>query len=160
WMLMLLAAVVLVLLIACANVANLWLARASGQQRDTAVRAALGASRGRLVQRVLIESLVVSVGGTLMGLGLGWAAVGLLAGALPQTVARVRAIGIDARVLAVAAAVALATGLLSGLVPAVQGARPALLTVLGEARAGAGRGRRRARAALVVVEVALAVVLL
>ena len=162
WMLMLLAAVGIVLLIACANVANLWLARASVQHRDVAVRAALGASRGRLVQRVLIESLVVSVVGTVIGLALAWPAVRLLAAALPDTVSRVATIGIDARVLAVAAAVAIATGLVSGLVPALQGTSPTLTTMLSEsARAGGiGRQRRHARNILVVSEVALAVVLL
>ena len=162
WMLMLLAAVGIVLLIACANVANLWLARASVQQRDAAVRAALGASRGRLVQRVLIESLVVSVAGTIVGLALAWLCVRVLAAALPENVARVAAIGIDARVLAVAAIAALVTGLVSGLAPALQGSSPALSTVLNESARGGGtsRGRRRARAVLVVAEVALAVVLL
>jgi len=162
WMLMLLAAVAIVLLIACANVANLWLARASVQQRDAAVRAALGASRGRLVQRVLMESLVVSVAGTLVGLGLAWMCVRMLATALPETLARVATIGIDARVLAVAAAAALVTGLVSGIVPALQGSRPTLSTALSESTrgGGTGRGRRRARAVLVGVEVALAVVLL
>ena len=162
WMLMLLAAAGIVLLIACANVANLWLARASVQQRDAAVRAALGASRGRLVQRVLIESLVVSVAGTIVGLALAWLCVRVLAAALPESLARVATIGIDARVLAVAAVAALATGLISGIVPALQGSSPALSTTLNESSrgGGTGRGRRRARAALVVAEVALAVVLL
>ena len=162
WMLMLLAAVGLVLLIACANVANLWLARASVQQRDVAVRAALGASRGRLVQHVLIESLVVSATGTLVGLALAWSFVRVLATALPDSLARAAAVGIDARVLAVAAVAALVTGLVSGLAPALQGSSPALVTVLNESARGGGpgRGRRRARAALVVAEVALAVVLL
>ena len=162
WMLMLLAAVGIVLLIACANVANLWLARASVQQRDAAVRAALGASRGRLAQRVLIESLVVSVAGTIVGLALAWLCVRVLAAALPESLARVATIGIDARVLAVAAVAALATGLVSGIAPALQGSSPALSTVLSESARGGGtsRGRRRARAALVVAEVALAVVLL
>jgi predicted permease len=162
WMLMLLAAAGLVLLIACANVANLWLARASVQQRDAAVRAALGASRGRLVQRVLIESLVVSMAGTIVGVALAWLCVRVLATALPDSLARVATIGIDARVLAVAAVAALATGLVSGLTPALKGSRPALSTVLSESARGGGtsRGRRRARAVLVVAEVALAVVLL
>jgi predicted permease len=161
WMLMLLGAVGIVLLITCANVANLWLARASVQQRDAAVRAALGASRGRLAQRVLIESLVVSVAGTIVGLALAWWCVRVLAAALPESLARVATIGIDARVLAVAGVAALATGLVSGIAPALQGSSPALSTVLSErARAGTSRGRRRARAALVVAEVALAVVLL
>ena len=162
WMLMLLAAVGIVLMIACANVANLWLARASVQQREAAVRAALGASRGRLVQRVLIESLVVSVSGTIVGLALAWLCVRVLAAALPEGLARVATIGIDARVLAVAAVAALVTGLVSGIVPALQGASPALSAVLSESTRGGGasRGRRRAGAALVVAEVALAVVLL
>ena len=162
WMLMLLAAVGIVLLIACANVANLWLARASVQQRDAAVRAALGASRGRLVQRVLIESLVVSAAGTIVGLALAWSCVRVLATALPENLARVATVGIDARVLAVAAVAALVTGLVSGLAPALQGSSPALATALNESArgGGTGRGRRRARAVLVVAEVALAVVLL
>jgi putative ABC transport system permease protein len=162
WMLMLLAAVGFVLLIACANVANLWLARASAQQRDAAVRVALGATRGRLVQRHLIESLVVSLAGTLVGLAIAWLCVRVLASALPDSLARVAAIGIDARVLAVAVTAALVTGLVSGLAPALQGSNPALSTVLGENSRGGGtsRGRHRARAVLVVVEVALAVVLL
>ena len=115
WMLMLLAAVGIVLLIACANVANLWLARASVQQRDAAVRAALGASRARLAQRVLIESLVVSVAGTIVGLGVAWLSVPVLAAALPDSLARVATIGIDARVLALASVAALVTGLVSGI---------------------------------------------
>jgi putative ABC transport system permease protein len=162
WMLMLLAAVGIVLVIACANVANLWLARASVQQRDAAVRVALGASRGRLVQRQLIESLVVSLAGTLVGLALAWFCVRVLAAALPESLSRVAAVGIDARVLAVAGIAALVTGLVSGFGPALQGSSPVLATVLSESARGGGtsRGRRRARALLVVAEVALAVVLL
>ena len=162
WMLMLLAAAGIVLLIACTNVANLWLARASAQKRDAAVRAALGASRGRLMQRVLIESCVVSIAGSLVGLGLAWQGARLLRAAMPEGLARVTTIGIDLRVLIVAAAVALAMGLVSGVVPALQGSRPALSTALSENSRGGGigRGRRRARGALVVAEVAMAVVLL
>jgi putative ABC transport system permease protein len=162
WMLMLLAAAGLVLLIACANVAHLWLARASVQQRDSAVRAALGASRGRLVQRHMIESLVVALAGTLVGVAIAWLSVRALAASLPDTLVRVAAVGIDARVLAVAVTAAIVTGLVSGLAPALQGSNPALSTVLGESSRGGGasRGRRSARAVLIVAEVALAVVLL
>lgn len=162
WMLMLLATVGIVLLIACANVANLWLARASVQQREAAVRAALGASRSRLIQRVLIESLVVSVAGTIVGLGLAWLCIQVLTAALPDSLARVATIGIDARVLVVAGIAALTTGLVSGIAPALQGSRPALSTVLNESARGGGTSRagHRARAVLVIVEVALAVVLL
>ncbi len=162
WMLMLLAAVGIVLVIACANVANLWLARASMQQRDDAVRIALGASRGRLVQRYLIESLVVSVAGAIAGLAIAWPAVRILRAALPEGLARVASIGIDIRVLTVASAVALLTGLISGIVPALQGSRPVPSAVLHESGRGGGlgRGRRRAHGALVVAEVAAAVVLL
>src|SRR5262245_8662236 len=162
WMLMLLAAVGLVLLIACANVANLWLTRASAQQRDAAVRVALGASRGRLLQRHLIESLAVSLSGTLAGLALAWVCVRVLAAGLPDSLSRVASVGIDARGLAFAAAAALVTGLVAGIAPALQGSNPTLSTALSESSRGGGTSRRRrhAGAVLVVAEVALAVVLL
>jgi len=114
------------------------------------------------VQRVLIESFVVSAAGTIVGLVLAWSFVRVLATALPDSLARVATVGIDARVLAVAAVAALVTGLVSGLAPALQGSSPALASVINESArgGGTGRGRRRARAVLVVAEVALAVVLL
>ena len=95
---MLLAAAVIVLLIACTNVANLWLARASVQKRDAAVRAALGASRGRLMQLFLIESCVVSIASSLVGLGLAWQALACSGPPCPRPRA-VTTIGIDVRVL-------------------------------------------------------------
>ena len=100
--------------------------------------------------------------GTIAGLALAWLCVRVLASALPESLARVATIGIDARVLAVAGFAALATGLISGIAPALQGSSPALSTVLSASGRGGGtsRGRRRARAALVVAEVALAAVLL
>ena len=109
-----------------------------------------------------LESLVVSVVGTIVGLAVAWLSVPVLAAALPDSLARVATIGIDARVLAVASVAALVTGLVSGIGPALQGSSPALSTALTDSTRGGGtsRGRRRARAALVVAEVALAVVLL
>jgi len=162
WMVMLLVAVGIVLLIACANVASLWLARAVARDRDIAVRAALGASRWRLVRLLLVESVLVSAIGTAFGIVLAWQAIRLLKSAMPEGVARVATIGLDARVLAVAAVLALTTGILSGIVPALQTSNPRLAGTLNENSrgGGAGRGRRRLRSALVVVEVALAVVLL
>jgi putative ABC transport system permease protein len=162
WLLMLLATASIVLLIACANVANLWLARASVQQREAAVRAALGASRGRLAQRVLVESLTVSVSGTVLGLGLAWLCMHVITAALPENISSIATIGIDARVLAVAGLAALATGLISGIGPALQGSRPGLAALLNESGRGGGTSRagRHARAALAIAEVGLAVVLL
>ena len=162
WMVMLLAAVGIVLLIACANVANLWLARSAARDRDIAVRAALGAGRWRLVRLLLVESVLVSAAGTAIGIALAWQAIRVLKSAMPEGVARIATIGLDGRVLAVAAGLALVTGVLSGLVPALQTSNPRLAGTLNESSrgGGAGRGRRRLRSALVVVEVALAIVLL
>ena len=162
WMLMLLASVGIVLLIACANVANLLLARASTREREVAVRAALGAGRWRLIRQLMIESLVLSVAGTAMAVMLASWTVQVLRSAMPEGVPRVATIALDLRVLAAAACLSLVTGVLCGIVPALQLSRPNLTNSLkdGIHGASAGRGRRRLRGLLVVAEVALAVVLL
>jgi putative ABC transport system permease protein len=162
WMVMLLGAVGIVLLIACANVANLMLARATAREREIGVRAALGASRWRLVRGLLAESLILSAAGSVLALVLAWWAVAVLKGAMPEGVARVAAIAIDARVFAASAALALLTGLLFGIVPALQLSRPNLVQALRDGGRGtsAGAARQRVRNLLVVAEVALAVVLL
>ena len=161
WMLMLLGAVAIVLLIACANVANLLLARASAREREVGVRAALGASRWRLVRQLMVESLVLSIAGTALATVLAWWAVQVLRNAMPEGVPRISQISIDLRVLAAAAGLALVTGLLFGLVPALQLSKPDLANALKEgARGSVGGQRQRLRSALVVLEVALAVVLL
>jgi putative ABC transport system permease protein len=162
WMLMLLGAVGIVLLIACANVANLLLARATAREREVGIRAALGASRWALVRQLLVESVVLSAAGTVLALLLSWWAVGVLKQAIPDGVPRVSAIAIDLRVLGLAAALALVTGMLFGIVPALQLSRPDVTNALrdGARGASAGRSSQRLRSALVVVEVALAVILL
>jgi putative ABC transport system permease protein len=162
WMLMLLTAVGIVLLIACANVANLLLARAGAREREVAVRAALGAGRWRLARQFMVESLVLSIAGTALAIGFAWWAVRMLRSALPEDLPRVMTIAVDPRVLAAAAGLAILTGLFFGVVPALQLSRPDLSNALNESgrSASGGRRRQRVRSVLVVAEIALAVVLL
>jgi predicted permease len=161
WLLMLLAAVALLLLISCANIASLLLARATVRHRDLAVRAALGAGRWRLVRLQLAESLVLSAAGAAAGVVLAWWAVDVLRAAMPDGVPRVATIALDLRVLAAAVAVSVATGLLSGIGPALQLARPDLTRAMRDGgRSGDSPLRQRLRNGLVVAEVSLAVVLL
>jgi putative ABC transport system permease protein len=160
-MMLLLGAVGFVLLIACANIASVLLARAESRHKEVALRAALGAGRGRLVREFLIESLVLAVLGGIAGLVLGDLALRLILTMDPASVPRVQEIGIDGWVLGATTVVALVTGLLFGLVPAIQASRPDLveaLKVSGQ-RTTSGRDSLRLRRTLVVAEVALAVVL-
>jgi predicted permease len=158
WMLMLLGAVGIVLLIACANVANLLLARASSREREVGIRAALGAGRWRLVRGLLVESLLLSLVGTGLALLLAWWAVNGLRTSMPDGVPRLSTIAVDLRVLGVAAFVSVLTGMLFGIVPALQLSRPNLTNALKEGARGASSGaaQQRTRNALVIVEVALA----
>lgn len=162
WMLMLLGAVAFVMLIACVNVANLYLARATARSRDVGIRSALGASRWQLIRGFLVESVVLSAIGTVLGVLVAYWGVALLKSALPTNLPRARDIGLDFRVLAAAATAALTTGLVCGLAPALQLSRPNLTNALrdGGRSQTAGVGRQRLRTALVMSEVALAVVLL
>jgi len=162
WMLMLLGAVGFVLLIACVNVANLMLARATARTRDVGVRAALGASRWQLARGMLAESLVLSAVGTLLGLAVAYWGIEIMRAALPATLPRLKDAGLDFRVLTTAAIAAVGTGVLFGLLPALKFSRPRLAGTLREGgRTGAaGMARERIRGALLIAEVALAVVLL
>ncbi|HVJ27866.1 MAG TPA: ABC transporter permease, partial [Vicinamibacterales bacterium] len=162
WMLMLLGGVGIVLLIACANVANLLLAKASSREREVGIRAALGATRWHLIRQLMVESLVLSTLGTVLAIVLAWWAVSLLRTSMPEGVPRIAQIALDYRVLGAAAVLSIISGLLFGLVPALQLSRPDLANALKEGGRGASTGgtRQLVRSALVVVEVALAVVLL
>jgi putative ABC transport system permease protein len=159
---LLFGAVAFLLLIACANVANLLLARAEGRQREIALRAALGAGGVRVVRQLLTESLVLTAAATLVGLGLAFTGVRFLAWWNPANIPRVADVSLDLRVLGFTAAVALVTSLLFSLAPALRALRLDLNDSLkdGNQSASGGAGRQRFRNALVVVEMALAVVLL
>ena len=162
WMLLLLGAVALVLLIACANVANLMLARATVRGREMGVRAALGASRWRLVRGLIVEGLVLSTVGAALGVLLAYAGVQVIRGWLPTGIPRVASIGIDLRVLLATIAAATASGVFFGMVPALHASRPDLVASLKDSGRSttAGSATQRLRSALVVAEVALAVMLL
>jgi putative ABC transport system permease protein len=161
-LLLLLAAVGLVLLMACSNVANLLLARATSRAREFAVRAALGAGRARILRQLLTESAVLGLAGAVLGVALAYWGVHGLSGLLPPGFPRADSIRVDGAVLAFALALSLGASLLFGLAPALFAADPRLHTTLQESagRPGEGQGRQRARNFLVAAEVALAMLLL
>ena len=160
-LLVLLGAVGLVLLVACANLANMHLARATVRAREIAVRTAIGAGRGRIVRQLLTESLVLAVVGGGLGLLIAYWGISALVTAYPTLLPRSSDIGINGTVLAFTVALCGVTAVLFGLAPAVSAARTDLVETLKEgARAGGAPLKRRLRAALVVSEVALAIVLL
>jgi predicted permease len=160
WVLM--GTVGIVLLIACANVANLLLVRADGRRQELAVRAALGAGWGRIARELLLESLLLSVAGGGLGLALAYAALRVLAASGMEHLPRVHDISIDPNVLAFTLSISLASGLLFGLVPVFKYARPRLSNALrsGGRSLSQSQERHRARSLLVVIQVALALVLL
>ena len=165
-LLVLLGSVGMVLLIACANVANLLLVRATGRKREFAIRAALGASRARIVRQLLTESVLLSIFGGVLGLILGYVGVRALLAVSPAGLPRIgengSAVGVDWRVLGFTLAISFLTGVLFGLFPALSASRTDLNSSLKESsnRSGTGFRQSKARSLLVVTEVALALVLL
>jgi predicted permease len=159
WILM--GIVGLVLLIACANVANLLLARAADRQKEMAIRTALGAGRRRVIRQLLTESALLAVIGGVLGLALAWFGIGALVKVNQVQIPRVNEIGVDWRALAFTLGVSLLTGVVFGLVPALQSSKADLHETLKEGgRTGTGGSRAWIRNTLVVLEMALALVVL
>jgi putative ABC transport system permease protein len=165
-LMIMLGAVALVLLIACANVANLLLVRATVRKREFAIRSALGAGRARIVRQLLTESVLLSLAGGILGMALGLAGMRALLAVSPAGLPRIgedgSTVGIDWRVLGFTLAVSLLTGILFGLLPAFNASRSDLNSTLKESgnRSGTGLREGKARSLLVVSEVSLALVLL
>ena len=159
WVLM--GSIAVVLLIACANVANLMLVRAEGRQQELAIRAAMGATRGRIAAELLLESLILGLAGSILGLGLAYAALRTLVAMAPSGLPRLGDVGVDGTVLLFTLGVALLASLLFGSLPVLKYAGVHLGTGLREARTvSQSRERQRARKVLVVAQVGLALVLL
>jgi putative ABC transport system permease protein len=158
----LLGAVSFLLLLACTNVANLLLARATTREREIAVRVALGAGRGRIARQLLVESLVLSLGGALLALGVAKAGLALLLAYAPPVLPRAAfEIVLDARALLVTIVVAVTTGLAFGVIPAIQGTRVNPSDAMKQGGRTAGSSHRNStRSALVILQVALALMLL
>ena len=161
-LLILLGTVAFVLLIACSNVANLLLVRAESRTRERAVRIALGSGRGRLMQYVLAESMLLSLVGGAAGILLAWIGTRALVSAGPASIPRLDEIGLNANVLLFTTAVSVVAGLLIGLLPALRAGSKRTLAALRDGGRGStiGRDRHRARSVLVVGQVALALILL
>ena len=158
----LLGAVVFVLLIACSNVANLLLARAAARQKEIAVRTAMGAGRKRLIRQLLTESVVLSLAGGLLGLGLAYGGVKALVAIMPTNTPRITEVTLDWVVLAFTMVISLGTGFLFGLFPALQASKSDTAETLKEGGRGTSSGvaRHRVRSGLVIAEVSMALVLL
>jgi len=159
-LLVLLGAVLLVLLIACANVANLSLARGLARERNIAVCIALGAERARIVRQLVIENVLLALLGGVLGIGLAWSTLRAIVAFVPANTPRLSEVQLDARVLAFAFAVSFGAGLLFGVFPALRIARHGSNSLREDGRAGTSIGKRRLSSAVVVAEVALAVVLI
>ena len=159
FLLVLLAAVGFLLLIACANVANLLLARAMGRSREFAIRAALGARQTRVIRQLLTESLLLAVLGGSLGLLLAYGGTKAVLNILPGTLPRTNEVSLDARVLLFTMALSLVAAIVFGLAPALKGSRVSLQEVLREGR-GSGSARQRLQGIFVALQVAMALVLL
>ncbi len=161
-LLVLLVATGFVLLIACANIANLLLSRAVNRQREIAVRAALGAGRWRIARQLITESVLLAAAGSVLGLIFTWWSFSFLQQLIPESMALTTTLSLDLRVLGFTVLISLVTGVIFGLVPALQAAKVDLNETLKQntTRSGSGTKSHRLRSALVVAEIALALVLL